>query len=90
MRAFLYRDIPYLGSFRSSDPRVDSIWMTGAYTLHLNLQEYLVEAPKRDRLVYGSATCIPKCARRWPFSATTRLCRAGSTSPATRRRCLAG
>lgn len=26
--------------------------MTGAYTLHLNLQEYLVEAPKRDRLVW--------------------------------------
>jgi len=49
--SLLYRDIPYLGSFRSSDPRVDSIWMTGAYTLHLNLQEYLVEAPKRDRLV---------------------------------------
>ena len=50
--SLLYRDIPYLGSFRSSDPRVDSIWMTGAYTLHLNLQEYLVEAPKRDRLVW--------------------------------------
>lgn len=48
----VYRDIPYLGSFRSSDPRVDSIWLTGAYTLHLNLQEYLVEAPKRDRLVW--------------------------------------
>ena len=29
---FTYRDIPYLGSFRSSDPRLDSIWMTGAYT----------------------------------------------------------
>mgnify|MGYP002541645009 FL=1 len=50
--SLLYRDIPYLGSFRSSDPRVDSIWLTGAYTLHLNLQEYLVEAPKRDRLVW--------------------------------------
>lgn len=50
--SLLYRDVPYLGSFRSSDPRVDSIWLTGAYTLHLNLQEYLVEAPKRDRLVW--------------------------------------
>ena len=50
--SLVYRDIPYLGSFRSSDPRVDSIWLTGAYTLHLNLQEYLVEAPKRDRLVW--------------------------------------
>ncbi|MDD3108272.1 MAG: alpha-L-rhamnosidase C-terminal domain-containing protein [Alistipes sp.] len=50
--SLLYRDIPYLGSFHSNDPRIDSIWLTGAYTLHLNLQEYLVEAPKRDRLVW--------------------------------------
>ena len=48
----VYRDIPYLGSFHSNDSRLDSIWLTGAYTLHLNLQEYLVEAPKRDRLVW--------------------------------------
>lgn len=52
MRAFSIATFPTWGSFRSSDPRVDSIWMTGAYTLHLNLQEYLVEAPKRDRLVW--------------------------------------
>jgi len=50
--SLVYRDVPYLGSFHSSDPRVDSIWLTGAYTLHLNLQEFLVEAPKRDRLVW--------------------------------------
>ena len=49
---FTYRDIPYLGSFRSSDPRLDSIWMTGAYTVHLNMQDYLWDGIKRDRLVW--------------------------------------
>lgn len=53
IRAYLaYRDIPYLGSFRSSNQRLDSIWMTGAYTLHLNLQEFLFEGAKRDRMVW--------------------------------------
>ena len=52
-RAILrYRDIPYLGSFRSSNPRLDSIWITGAYTTHLNMQEYLWDGIKRDRLVW--------------------------------------
>ena len=49
---FTYRDIPYRGSFRCSDKRLDSIWMTGAYTVHLNMQEYLWDGIKRDRLVW--------------------------------------
>lgn len=49
---FRYRDIPYLGSFRCSDPRLDSIWATGAYTVHLNMQEYLWDGVKRDRAVW--------------------------------------
>jgi hypothetical protein len=52
-RAILrFRDVPYLGSFRSSNPRLDSIWMTGAYTTHLNMQEFLWDGIKRDRLVW--------------------------------------
>ncbi|MDB4584704.1 hypothetical protein N9164_16255, partial [Draconibacterium sp.] len=52
-RAILrYRDIPYLGSFKSSNQRLDSIWLTGAYTTHLNMQEYLWDGIKRDRLVW--------------------------------------
>ncbi|MBO5893230.1 MAG: alpha-L-rhamnosidase [Alistipes sp.] len=46
------RDIPYLGSFRSSDERLNKIWQTGAYTVHLNMQEYLWDGIKRDRLVW--------------------------------------
>ncbi|QNL50446.1 alpha-L-rhamnosidase [Olivibacter sp. SDN3] len=49
---FTYRDIPYLGSFKSSDDRLNQIWETGAYTVHLNMQEYLWDGIKRDRLVW--------------------------------------
>ncbi|MDR0902967.1 MAG: hypothetical protein LBM92_09400 [Opitutaceae bacterium] len=49
---FVYRDIPYLGSFRSNDERLNKIWMTGAYTVHLNMQEYVWDGIKRDRLVW--------------------------------------
>lgn len=49
---FIYKDIPYLGSFESSDKRLDEIWATGAYTVHLNMQNYLWDGIKRDRLVW--------------------------------------
>lgn len=49
---FSYRDIPYLGSFMSSDDRLNQIWDMGAYTVHLNMQEYLWDGIKRDRLVW--------------------------------------
>lgn len=49
---FIYKDIPYLGSFFSSDERLNKIWATGAYTVHLNMQNYLWDGIKRDRLVW--------------------------------------
>lgn len=49
---FSYRDIPYLGSFKCNDERLNQIWMTGAYTVHLNMQDYLWDGIKRDRLVW--------------------------------------
>ena len=47
-----YRDLPYKGSFKSSDPKLNKIWDTGAYTVHLNMQEYLWDGIKRDRLIW--------------------------------------
>ncbi|MCF3108993.1 hypothetical protein LL912_09410 [Niabella sp. CC-SYL272] len=47
-----YRDIPYLGSFKSSNERLNKIWEVGAYTVHLNMQDYLWDGIKRDRLVW--------------------------------------
>jgi len=49
---FLYRDLPYLGSFRCSDERLNRIWDTGAYTVHLNMQDFVWDGIKRDRLVW--------------------------------------
>ena len=50
--SFTYKDIPYLGSFKSNDERLNEIWVTGAYTVHLNMQNYLWDGIKRDRLVW--------------------------------------
>ena len=53
VRAILtIRDIPYVGSFKCSDERLNKIWETGAYTVHLNMQDYLWDGIKRDRLVW--------------------------------------
>lgn len=49
---FTFLDIPYLGSFTCNDERLNKIWMTGAYTVHLNMQDYLWDGVKRDRLVW--------------------------------------
>lgn len=46
------RDLPYLGSFRCNDERLNSIWLTGAYTVQLNMQDYLWDGIKRDRMVW--------------------------------------
>lgn len=49
---FCWRDLPWLGSFRSSDKRLDTIWKTAVYTQHLTMQDYNFEGAKRDRLAW--------------------------------------
>ncbi|MBP3376536.1 MAG: alpha-L-rhamnosidase, partial [Clostridia bacterium] len=49
---FTYRDLEYKGSFESSDPLLNRIWNTSAYTAHLCMQEYMWDGIKRDRLVW--------------------------------------
>ena len=46
------KDIEYKGSFRSSDELLNKIWQTGAYTVHLNMHDYVWDGVKRDRLVW--------------------------------------
>lgn len=48
----LIRDLPHLGTFHCSDERLNKIWETGAYTVQLNMQDYLWDGIKRDRLVW--------------------------------------
>ncbi len=47
-----YRNLTYKGSFKSSDTLLNKIWKTGAYTVQLNMQDYLWDGIKRDRLVW--------------------------------------
>ena len=48
----IIRDIEYVGSFSCSDPEITKIYDTAAYTAHLNMQEYMWDGIKRDRLVW--------------------------------------
>ena len=48
----IYKDVPYRGSFACSDGLLNRIWDVGAYTVHLNMQEYIWDGIKRDRLVW--------------------------------------
>jgi hypothetical protein len=45
----IYYPVTYSGSFESSDPLLNRIWETGAYTAHLCMQDDIWDAPKRDR-----------------------------------------
>ena len=49
---FYFRDLEYKGSFECSDEKLNKIWQTAAYTVHLNMQQYLWDGIKRDRLVW--------------------------------------
>lgn len=48
----VYRDIPWTGSFKCNDDLLNDIWKTSARTVHLNMQEFLWDGIKRDRLVW--------------------------------------
>lgn len=50
--SLIYHDIEYRGTFTSNDERLNKIWKTGAYTVHLNMQEFVWDGIKRDRLVW--------------------------------------
>ncbi len=49
---FIYRDMPRIGQFRSSDERLNKIWDVAARTQLLTMQHYIFEGAKRDRLVW--------------------------------------
>ena len=46
------RNIVQKGSFKCSDELLNEIWKIGAYTVQLNMHEYLWDGIKRDRLVW--------------------------------------
>ena len=46
------RDDEQKGTFHSDNERINQIWETGVYTVKLNMQEYIWDGIKRDRLVW--------------------------------------
>lgn len=48
----IYRDIEYKGTFECSDERLNRIWQTAVYTVQLNMQDFIWDGIKRDRLVW--------------------------------------
>ena len=52
----LMRPMERLGSFKSSDPRLDAVWETAVRTVHLCCQDYLWDGIKRDRLAWMGDT----------------------------------
>lgn len=46
-----YERLP-LGSFTCDDPLVNQIYDTAAYTVYLNMQEYIFDGIKRDRMIW--------------------------------------
>ncbi|MES2394205.1 MAG: alpha-L-rhamnosidase C-terminal domain-containing protein [Acidobacteriota bacterium] len=45
----IFYPVKYQGAFESSDPVLNRIWQTGAYTAHLCMQDDIWDSPKRDR-----------------------------------------
>lgn len=49
---YLHRDLEYKGSFKCNDELLNEIWKVGAYTVELNMGDYVWDGVKRDRLVW--------------------------------------
>jgi hypothetical protein len=49
---FLYRNLEYHGNFECDDERLNRVWSTGAYTVHLCMQDFVWDGIKRDRWVW--------------------------------------
>jgi alpha-L-rhamnosidase len=50
---FEYAPLANKGSFRCSDPQINTIWDIAAYTFHLNTREFFIDGIKRDRWVWS-------------------------------------
>ena len=65
------RPVALRGSFESSDRLLDDIWMTGAYTAALAMQERFWDAPKRDREAFAGDLHVAARATQAAFGETT-------------------
>ena len=47
------RELEKYGTFISSDQRLNDVYETAVHTVHLNIQDYIYDGIKRDRLIWG-------------------------------------
>lgn len=47
------KELDKIGSFSSSDNRLNEIYNTAVHTVHLNIQDCIFDGIKRDRLIWG-------------------------------------
>ena len=47
------KELEKIGTFTSSDARLNEIYETAVHTVHLNIQDYIYDGIKRDRLIWG-------------------------------------
>lgn len=50
--AFIHSNVEFVGKFRCNDEKINKIWNTAAYTVYLNIQDYVYDGIKRDRVVW--------------------------------------
>lgn len=50
---FEYLPLQYRGGFKCSNERLNQIWETSVYTLHLNTREFFLDGIKRDRWIWS-------------------------------------
>lgn len=52
MAVYRHLDLMKLGKFECSDERLQQIWDVSCHTVSLNMQDYILDGVKRDRLVW--------------------------------------
>ncbi|MFM1879520.1 MAG: hypothetical protein RLZZ241_2386 [Bacteroidota bacterium] len=58
----------YRGAFASSDPLLNEIWMKSAYTLRLNMHDFLLDGMKRDRLPWTGDMAMSMLVNSFTFA----------------------
>jgi alpha-L-rhamnosidase len=59
--------VQYRGAFACSDAQLSRIWMHSAYTLHLCMQDFLIDGIKRDRLPWTGDLAVSLMANAYSF-----------------------
>ncbi len=63
----LFHPVEYTGAFSMRDKRMTQIWMHSAYTLHLCMNNFLLDGIKRDRLPWAGDLAVSLMGNAYSF-----------------------